>query len=52
MYEGSRWRGYREMFNLYAVQEAGKEFGTLIGIRRQVYGSDGYTNFLPPDSYL
>ena len=34
MYEGSRWRGYREMFNLYAVQEAGKEFGTLIGIRR------------------
>ncbi len=52
MYEGSRWRGYREMFNLYAVQEAGKEFGILIGIKRQVYGSDGYTNFVPPDSYL
>jgi hypothetical protein len=50
MYEGSRWGGYREMFNLYAVQEAGKEFGILIGIRRQVYGSDGYTDFLPPDS--
>ena len=50
MYEGSRWRGYGEMFNLYAVQEAGQEFGILIGIKRQVYGSDGYTNFLPPDS--
>ena len=50
MYEGSLWRGYREMFNLYAVQEAGQEFGILIGIKRQVYGSDGYTSFVPPDS--
>jgi hypothetical protein len=50
MYDGSLWRGYREMFNLYAVQEAGQEFGVLIGIKRQVYGSDGYTSFVPPDS--
>ena len=50
MYDGSLWRGYREMFNLYAVQEAGQEFGILIGIKRQVYGSDGYTSFVPPDS--
>ena len=33
MYDGGRWRGYREMFNLYAVQEAGQEFGVLT--RRQ-----------------
>jgi hypothetical protein len=50
MYDGSLWRGYREMFNLYAVQEAGKMFGVLFGIKRQVYGSDGYTSFVPPDS--
>ena len=50
MYDGSLWRGYREMFNLYAVQEAGQEFGVLTGIKRQVYGSDGYTTFVPPDS--
>jgi hypothetical protein len=50
MYDGGLWRGYREMFNLYAVQEAGQEFGILTGIKRQVYGSDGYTSFVPPDS--
>ena len=50
MYDGSPWRGYGEMFNLYAVQEAGQEFGILVGIKRQVYGSDGYTSFVPPDS--
>ena len=50
MYDGSLWRGYREMFNLHAVQEAGQEFGVLTGIKRQVYGSDGYTTFVPPDS--
>ncbi len=50
MYEGSRWRGYREMFNLYAVQEAGQEFAVLTKIKRQRFGSDGYTSFVPPDS--
>ena len=37
------------MFNLYAVQEAGKQFAHLIGIKRQVYGRDGYTSFVPHD---
>jgi hypothetical protein len=50
MYTGSRWRGYAHMFNLYAVQEAGQEFGILFGFKKQVFGSDGYTNFVPPDS--
>jgi hypothetical protein len=50
MYDGSLWRGYGEMFNLYALQEAGQEFGILVGIKRQVYGSNGYTSFVPPDS--
>jgi hypothetical protein len=50
MYEGGRWRGYGQMFNLYAVQEAGQELGVLTGLKRQVYGNDGYTSFVPPDS--
>ncbi len=50
MYHENPWRGYAEMFNFYAVQEAGQEFGILAGIKREVYGRDGYTSFVPPDS--
>jgi hypothetical protein len=50
MYDGSPWRGYGEMFNLYAVQEAGQEFAIMTGLKKQAYGSDGYTSFVPPDS--
>ena len=50
MYESNPWLGYREMFNLYAVQEAGQQFGILTGIKRRRYGRDGYTSFVPPDS--
>jgi hypothetical protein len=50
MYGGNPWRGYGEMFNLYAVQEAGQQLGILLGIKRRVYGRDGYTSFVPPDS--
>jgi hypothetical protein len=45
-----RWRGYLELFNLYAVQEAGQQFGVLTGIKPPTYGRDGYTSFVPPDS--
>jgi hypothetical protein len=45
-----RWRGYGEMFNTYAVQEAGQQFGVLLGIKAPSYGRDGYTSFVPPDS--
>ncbi len=47
---GSGWRGYRDMFNLFAVQEAGQQFGFLVGMKRPFYRDDGYTDFLPPDS--
>jgi hypothetical protein len=50
MYGRSPWRGYAEMFNLYAVQEAGQQFGILAGIKQRTYGRDGYTSFVPPDS--
>jgi hypothetical protein len=48
--ENAPWRGYEEIFNLFAVQEAGQQFGFLIGLKRSFYNSDGYTDFLPPDS--
>jgi hypothetical protein len=45
-----RWRGYAELFDTYAVQEAGQQFGVLMGIKKPTYGRDGYTSFVPPDS--
>ncbi len=50
MYGNNPWRGYVETFNPYAVQEAGQQFGIMLGIKREVYGKDGYTSFVPPDS--
>ena len=37
------------MLNLYAIQEAGKEFGVLTHLKREDQGRDGYTIFVPPD---
>ena len=50
MYQDNRWVDYLHMFNLYAVQEAGQLFGILTGLKRPVYGRDGYTSFVPPDA--
>jgi len=50
MYEPDPWPAYREIFNLYAVQEAGQQFAILTGIKKPRYGKDGYTNFLPDES--
>jgi hypothetical protein len=50
MYGANQWRGYAEVFNLFAVQEAGKEFGVLTGLKKPDMGRDGYTRFVPPDS--
>ena len=50
MYDGSPWRGYREVATLYAVQEAANQFAVLAGFKRRRYGPDGYTSFLPDDS--
>lgn len=49
MYGGSPWRGYREIANLYAVQEAANQFAVMTGLKRRRYGLDGYTNFLPDE---
>jgi hypothetical protein len=50
MYGHNLWLGYLHMLNQYAVQEAGQQFGVLIGVKKPVYGRDGYTSFVPPDN--
>lgn len=49
MYDGSPWRGYAEMLNLYAIQSAGQLFGILAGLKAETHGRDGYTRFVPAD---
>lgn len=49
MYQDNLWVGYREMFNLYAIQSAGQLFGIMIGIKKPNQGLDGFTSFVPPD---
>ena len=50
MYGTNLWRGYLELLNLYTIEAAGQMFGTLIGLKPERYGRDGYTSFVPPDS--
>ncbi|CAK7193099.1 hypothetical protein COMNV_01312 [Commensalibacter sp. Nvir] len=47
MYGSSRWKGYLTMANLYALQEAFNQFLWLVGLKKQRYGSDGFTPLLP-----
>jgi hypothetical protein len=50
MYDANRWADYREMFNLHAVETAGRQFGIVTGLKPARYGRDGYTTFVPPDT--
>ena len=50
MYRRSRWSGYGQVFNLYAVQEAASQLWVMLGFKRSRYGLDGYTSFVPPES--
>ena len=49
MYGRDRWAGYGQLLNLYTVEQAGIQFATLIGLKPEVYGRDGYTSFVPDD---
>jgi hypothetical protein len=48
MYDDDRWNDLLYLLNLPALEEAGRQFAYLTGLRRPKYGKDGYTNFLPP----
>ena len=50
MYGGSPWRGYGQVMNLYAVQEAGSQLWVMLGFKPRRYGLDGYTSFVPPEA--
>jgi hypothetical protein len=50
LYTGSRWAGYREMADLYSIEKAGQAFAEWTGLKRRVYGRDGYTSFVPDES--
>ncbi|QNT77495.1 hypothetical protein [Entomobacter blattae] len=51
MYSSQRWKGYFSMANMYSLQEAFNQFLWLIGAKKQEYGLDGYTRFVPPESH-
>ena len=48
LYDENRWNDLLYLFNFKAVEQAGRQFARLIGLREPKYGLDGYTNFLPP----
>ncbi|HEX3348444.1 MAG TPA: hypothetical protein VHS58_10140 [Acetobacteraceae bacterium] len=50
LYGGSRWADYLHVANLYAVERAGQAFAEWTGLKRRVYGLDGYTRFVPDES--
>jgi hypothetical protein len=52
MYDSNPFNDFLHHFNLYTIEQAGRQAGTMLGLRRLKYGRDGYTNFLPdPAAY-
>jgi hypothetical protein len=39
-----------DMLTPYAVQEAANQLMVMLHLKKQRYGSDGYTSFVPPDA--
>jgi hypothetical protein len=49
MYGANLWRGYGEILNPFAAEEAGKQALAMLGLARPRYGRDGWADFLPDD---
>ena len=49
LYDGNPWNDVLYLFNFSSLEQAGRQFGFLTGLRTPKYGRDGYTNFLPPE---
>jgi hypothetical protein len=47
MYDENPYNDFLHQFDLYTLEQAGRQAATLLGFRRKKYGLDGYTNFLP-----
>ena len=50
LYSGGPWAGYGSLFNLYALERAGRAFAEWTGLAPRRYGRDGYTRFVPDES--
>jgi hypothetical protein len=50
MYDENRWNDLLNLFNFPTLEEVGRQFGHVTGIKPSRYGRDGYTNFLPDPS--
>lgn len=50
MYGDNLWRGYAEILNPFAAEEAGKQALAMLRLAKPRYGRDGYADFLPDDS--
>lgn len=50
MYGHNLWRGYTEIMNPYAAEEAGKQALAMLRLAKPRYGRDGFADFLPNDS--
>lgn len=50
MYGANLWRGYGEILNPFAAEEAGKQALAMLGLARPRYGRDGWADFLPDDA--
>jgi len=48
LYDGDPWNDALYLLNFSALEQAGRQFATLVGWRGLKYGRNGYTNFLPP----
>lgn len=48
LYDGNPWNDALYLLNFSAVEQAGRQFAYLTGLREAKYGKDGYANFLPP----
>lgn len=47
LYDENPWNDLWHVFNLPTLEQAGRQLGFLLGLRRTKYDRDGYANFLP-----
>ncbi|MGB5832477.1 MAG: hypothetical protein WBG92_10860 [Thiohalocapsa sp.] len=50
LYDENRWNDLRYLFNTATVDMAWRQLLAILGLRPLRFGSDGYTDFLPPES--
>lgn len=50
LYDGNPWNDALYLMNFSAVEQAGRQLATMVGLRDVKYGHDGYADFLPPAS--